>query len=149
MSSANAPERPAEESADLRDEWLGRLTTLVDQVEGWAKELGWFTRRIDKKLRDSEIGSYLAVALLMQKDTTPVLLEPVARSAPGADGVVDLYLMPTYDDIASLYYYGGEWNLHSLSHDQKAVATIREADSKPLSKDALNEVLEEMRQHAA
>ncbi len=149
MSSANAAERPAKESNDLRDEWLSRLATLVDHVEGWAKELGWFTRRIDKKMRDPEIGSYFAPALLIQKDTTPVLLDPVARSSPGADGVVDLYLMPAYDDIASLYYYGGGWNLHSRSHDKKAVATIQEADSKPLSKDTLNEVLEEMRQHAA
>lgn len=131
------------------DEWLVRLTSLIDQVEAWAKELGWFTRRMDKKMRDSIIGPYLASALLLQKDTTPVLLEPVARSAPGAEGVVDLYLMPSYDDIASLYYYDGRWNLHHISNDKKAVATIREADSRPLSKDSLNDVLEEMRQHAA
>ncbi len=45
-------------------------------------------------------------ALLMQEGPSAgLILEPIARSAPGADGVVDLYLLPAYDDIASLYFY--------------------------------------------
>jgi hypothetical protein len=27
------------------------------------------------------------------------LLEPIGRPAPGIEGIVDLYLMPAYDDI--------------------------------------------------
>ena len=33
---------------------------------------------------------YQAPALLLQKETARVLLEPVGRAAPGAEGVVDL-----------------------------------------------------------
>jgi hypothetical protein len=77
------------------------------------------------------------------------LLEPVGRSAPGTEGVVDLYLMPAYDDIATLYYYGNQWNLHYVFPNTKPVATVREADAVPLSKEALAKVLAEMRQHAA
>ena len=40
-----------------------------------------------------------------------ILLEPVA---PGTEGVVDLYLMPGYDDIASLYHYSNRWKDLSL-----------------------------------
>jgi len=32
------------------------LTALVESIEGWARELGWSTRRIEKKMKDSEIG---------------------------------------------------------------------------------------------
>ena len=39
-------------------------------------------------------------------------MEPVARSSPGIEGLVDLYLLPAYDDIASLYHYSGKWHVH-------------------------------------
>ena len=80
----------------------------------------------------------------MQKETTRVLLDPVARFAPGADGVVDLYLMPAYDDIASLYLVNGEWQLHYIFPGTTGVATIREAKPCSLSKEAVARVLNEM-----
>src|SRR5262245_30172704 len=97
-----------DEPGKLRDEWLSRLSDLTNLVRGWAEELDWSTPVISKRMKDSVLGPYEATALLMQKETTRVLLDPVARFAPGADGVVDLYLMPAYDDIASLYYVDGE-----------------------------------------
>lgn len=128
--------------------WLTMLAGLIGSVEGWAKELGWSPKRIEKPMEDSEVGRYAAPALLLQEETTKVLLEPITRSAPGAEGVVDLYLMPGYDDIASLYYYKNRWNLHYMSAEQKAVASIREAESKPLTKASLKKVLEEMKANA-
>lgn len=128
--------------------WLAMLAGLIGPVEQWAKELGWSTKRIEKPMEDSEVGKYTAPALLLQEETTKVLLEPITRSAPGAEGVVDLYLMPGYDDIASLYYYNNRWNLHYMSAEQKVVATIREAAAKPLTRDSLKRVLEGMKANA-
>src|SRR5205823_3073092 len=83
------------------DEWLGRLTSLIQQVQKWVQAWGWATRQIDKKMEDPEIGTYRAPALLMQEGTTRLLLEPIGRSAaPDTEGIVDLYLMPAYDDVA-------------------------------------------------
>jgi hypothetical protein len=48
----------------------------------------------------------------MEKDTVEVVLNPVARFVPGANGAVDLYMAPAYDDIASLYLEGDHWVLH-------------------------------------
>jgi hypothetical protein len=135
--------------ARLLHDWLARLSFLVRDIEGWAKELGWATRVIDKPMEDSLIGQYRAPGLLMQEGTDRVLLEPVGRSAPGTEGVVDLYRMPAYDDVATLYFYDGHWNLHSVPSGTEAVATVRETKSKPLSREALQEVLTELRQHAA
>jgi hypothetical protein len=132
-----------------RDMWIDRVTKLVNQVEAWVKELGWETRRIEKRLDDSRIGTHIVPALLMQKETSRVLLEPVGRSAPGADGVVDLYLMPAYDDIASLYFYDGHWSLHYAWPGTSSVAAVREAKAEPLSREALGRALEEMKAHAA
>jgi hypothetical protein len=142
-------EKEAADRLFKRVEWLRRLAALVDLAQGWANDLEWSTRRIQKEIKDSEIGAYPACALLMQEGTTRALLEPIGRSTPGSEGVVDLYLLPAYDDIASLLYYDGRWNLHYLSPDAPAVGDIRKWDSKPLSKAALRKVLDEMKEHVA
>jgi hypothetical protein len=127
--------------------WLNRVGDLVGRVEQWSKELGWATRRIEKRLDDSGVGSHRVPALLLQEETVRVLLEPVSRRAPGAEGVVDLYLMPAYDDIASLYFREGNWHVRYLVPGSKAVETIKEVESKPLSKETLAAVLQEMKKH--
>ena len=129
-----------------RSIWIKRVASLVGQVEQWAREMNWSTRRVEKKLDDARIGKHQVPALLMQVETCRVLLEPVGRSAPGAEGVVDLYLMPAYDDIASLYYYNDRWNLHYMLPGTKSVATVREAAAMPLSRETLEQVVAEMRQ---
>ncbi|CAN5626762.1 hypothetical protein BH23PLA1_BH23PLA1_41690 [soil metagenome] len=73
------------EVENFRDEWISRLNDLVVDVEGWAEELGWATKRIEMTKQDSLIGTYQAPALLMQKEAARVLLEPIARSSPGYD----------------------------------------------------------------
>lgn len=139
----------AENKDAVLAEWLDRLTKLVGLVEGWVKNHGWSTRRIDKKLNDSKLGTYRAPALIMQKDLVRVALEPIGRFAPGCDGVVDLYLMPELDDIASLYYENGNWSLHFMFDGGPSVGTLREAEAMPLNKDNLNRVLDEMVAHTA
>jgi hypothetical protein len=131
-----------------RSIWIDRVASLVGEVEQWAREMNWSTRRLEKKLDDARIGKHRVPSLLMQEDTCRVLLEPVGRSAPGAEGVVDLYLMPAYDDIAGLYYYGNRWNLHYMFPATRPAATVREAEAMPLSKETLGRVLMEMRQNA-
>lgn len=146
-----AREEIEEEIADRMNEratWIERVTSLVDQVERWAAELGWSTRRVEKKLDDDRIGRHRVPALLMQQETFRVLLEPVGRTTPGAEGVVDLYLMPAYDDIASLYFYDDRWNLHYISPGTTGVASVREAAPAPLTKETLENVLSEMRRDA-
>lgn len=142
-------EKDAAARASILHEWLDRLTNLVRAIDGWASELGWSTRVIDKKLEDAQIGKYACPALLMQEGTDRILLEPVGRTAPGVEGVVDLYLLPGYDDVATLYFYEGRWHLHSASSRSGVVATVREAPAKPLSRETLQQALDEMRQHAA
>ena len=142
-------EQEVRDRLEARKAWVSRVTDLVALIEQWAKDLGWATRRIQKRLDDSYVGRHEVLGLLMQEDTTRVLLEPVGRSAPGVGGVVDLYLMPAYDDIATLYYYDNGWNLHYSFPGTNGAVNTREAPGKPLSKDSLREVLAEMKQHAA
>jgi hypothetical protein len=142
-------EHSAVERINARSAWLHRVAELVTTVERWSKELGWATRRLDKRLDDPFIGTHSVPALIMQEDLCRVLLEPVGRAAPGADGVVDLYLMPAYDDIASLYDYGGAWHLHYHDPDESERTTMQEAVGVPLSKESFATVLAAMKKHAA
>jgi hypothetical protein len=98
----NDLEQEAAQRLSARIAWLGLLSDLVNAVEGLTSDLGWATQRVPKKVKDAEIGEYQTCALLMQQGTTRVLLEPVGRGGPASEGVVDLYLVPAYDDIASL-----------------------------------------------
>jgi hypothetical protein len=133
----------------LRAAWLNRLNHLIRAVELWATDLGWSTRQIEIRLSDSRLGAYAAPALLLQKEAIRLLLEPIAASAPGAEGVVDLYWMPAYDDVATLYFYGGEWHLHCPSRPGDAVAEIPEVIPEPLTLDSFRSVLDQMTQHVA
>jgi hypothetical protein len=144
MATRKKSDKQPDDPGVLRDQWLKVLADLTSNVKSWAEELDWSTRQIAKKMKDSRLGSYDAPALLMQKETIRVLLDPVARFTPGAEGVVDLYLMPAYDDIASLYLVDGELRLHYMFSGTPTAATIRQAESSPLSKDAISRVLNEM-----
>src|SRR5688572_7906641 len=99
MAGVKLPRKPVENWEAIRDEWVRAVTDLVATVESWCSEKGWPTRRIEKRLNESQIGEYTLPALLIQVDLAKWLLEPVARFVPAADGVVDLYLMPEYDDV--------------------------------------------------
>jgi hypothetical protein len=140
-------EQIARDRLAARQAWLDRVGELVGRVEQWGKELDWATRRIEKRLEDAGVGTHTVPALLLQRDTVRVLLEPVSRRAPGAEGVVDLYRMPAYEDIASLYFQEGNWRVQYVFPNGKAVATTKEAEAKPLSKDLLAAVLQQMKQH--
>ena len=105
-------EELARERVTERAAWIQRTSDLVTSVESWAKDFGWSTKRIDKKIEDPRLGNHRAAGLVMQGDTVRILLEPISASAPGSDALVDLCLMPGYDDIASLYHRDGRWHVH-------------------------------------
>lgn len=136
------------QSNQLRDAWLLRLGSLIDQIKQWANDLELPTRVIQVNMNDPELGKYNAPALMIQDGGVKLLLEPIAPSAPGADGVVDLYLMPSYDDIASLYLEDGKWMMHYMFPDDQTVGNIRNANAVVLVKDSFQKVLEAMKNNA-
>jgi hypothetical protein len=130
--------------------WQDRLKILVREVKEWVEKAGWRTRTIEKPLQDRTLGRHTVPVLLMERDTVEVALNPVSPLVPGAEGAVDLYLVPAYDDIASLYFEGGRWVIH-----YPFPATPGETDSRietealPLSEEAINRVLDAIASDAA
>ena len=135
--------------SEQRDQFQNRVRALVEQVRGWAEPHEWVTKEYTKRIRDADNQVYPIPALLLQKGPTRVLLDPVAYDVPGAEGVVDLYLMPTYDDLASLYFEGEGWKIHyAFPADPGETHSVIETKALPLNGETLNEVLDSIAAHA-
>lgn len=132
-----------------REEFRKRVAALVGDVRAWVEPHDWVTKRYDKRMRDADDKVFMAPALFLQKGPTRVLLDPVAYDVPGAEGVVDLYLMPTYDDMASLYFEKGRWNVHyAFPPEPTETHSVIEMSVLPLSGDVINQVLDSIAAHA-
>lgn len=132
----------------VKREWLDRLGGLVAEVEGWARASGGRARRIDKTIAERGLGTYKVPVLLMEKDAVEVVLNPVARFVPGADGAVDLYAAPAYDDVASLYLEGDHWVLHCADRlDPTETRSLVEIKPRPYSEEAIRAILDVMAAH--
>jgi hypothetical protein len=133
---------------EARDRWRGRMDDLVGKVRGWVEPEQWITKPYPKKMRDADGTVFEVPSLFIQKGPTRLLLDPIAYDAPGTEGVVDLYLMPTYDDTASLYWVGGRWQIHYAFRDQPAAAGTKQPEVMELSEQTINRVLDEIATHA-
>ena len=84
-------------------------------------------------------------ALLKEKDTIESVLNPVARFVPGADGAVDLYVAPAYDDVASLYFEGDHWVVHYGERpDPMATEGAVETTPRPYAEQTIRTILDRM-----
>ncbi len=135
--------------SEQREQFQNRVEALVTQVREWVEPREWVTKAYTKKLRDVDNQVYLIPALFLQKGPIRVLLDPVAYDVPGAEGVVDLYLMPTYDDLANLYFEDGRWTIHyAFPPDPNETDSLIETKALPLSEQTVNEVLDAIAAHA-
>jgi hypothetical protein len=132
-----------------REQFQDRVNGLVEQVRRWAEPHEWVTKPYPKKLRDLDGQVYVIPALFLQKGPVRVLLDPIAFDAPGTEGVIDLYLMPTYDDVASLYFEEGIWRIHyTFPSDPMETHSVIETEALPLNEQTVNEVLDSIAAHA-
>jgi len=130
-------------------EWLSRLNDLISLVEGWVEESGWRTRRTVKPVTEADLGRYEAPLLLMERGGIEVVLSPIARTSPENDRVVDLYLMPGYDDVASLHFEDGQWRVHHAPRPSPAALhPMIEGERLPFEEATMNRILEAVAAHA-
>lgn len=130
-----------------QEEWRRRLDDLVEVVRGWT-EAEWVARPYPKKMRDADGAVYEVPALFLQKGPIRLLLDPIAHDAPGSDGVVDLYLMPAYDDAARLHLIDGEWRIDYAFQDESEGTEVKPSPGLTLSRESLNRVLDAIVNHA-
>lgn len=121
-------------------EWLSEGGGLIDRVEAWARDFGWVTRRQQKKMDELLLGEYVLDQLYMHAEGNLYILDPVARFIPGGLGAFDLSIQPSFY-VTSIYrHMDGTWCIH-LDVGQG----VRGAKKEPLSADALNRAIMELR----
>ena len=123
--------------SEQRIQFQNRIDHLVKDVKAWVEP-----SRVDHKGIPEEDARRRPSGLrgsgpLSSEGPHPtrVLLDPVAYDVPGAEGVVDLYLMPTYDDMASLYFYNETWMIHYAFPPSSADVIAHGNDVKALEPD--------------
>ena len=142
-------ETQVDDPAAILARWQDRLKVLIREVDGWVKKAGWRTRTIEKPINDRKLGRHTVPVLLMERDAVEVALNPVSPLVPDAEGAIDLYLVPAYDDIASLYLEHGRWVIYYTFSADPAQARSIEPEGLPLSEEAINRVLDAIASHAA
>jgi hypothetical protein len=131
------------------EEFRRRIQELVARFESEVDRHEWVTRRYPKKLRDDARQVYEVPALYLQKGPTSLLLDPIGYDVPGAEAAADLYLMPTYDPTASVYYEGGQWVIHyAFPPDPIEPRAAIETRAFPLSAETINQVLDAIAENA-
>jgi hypothetical protein len=142
--------RDVEQRLSLRSQWITRMEELVTTVDRIAQENDWKTKLIPKKLNDRAFGEHTVSSLVMQKDLCQLMLEAHGRTAPGVDGgFAGIYLMPAYDDAASLYFYNNCWNIHARERRSSAIARVASGEARELSRQSLGDILERMHADAS
>jgi hypothetical protein len=135
--------------SDQREQFRRRVEELVAVFEREVDRSEWVTRRYPKRLRDDAREVYEVPALYLQKGPTSLLLDPIGYDVPGAEGAADLYLMPTYDPTASVYFEDGQWVIHyAYPPDQMKTQSLVDSEALHLSAATINQVLNSIAEHA-
>jgi len=134
---------------EKREEFRRRIEELVARFESEVDRHEWVTRRYPKKLRDDARQVYEVPALYLQKGPTSLLLDPIGYDVPGAEAAADLYMMPTYDPTASVYYEGGQWVIqYPVPPVPIEPRSAIETRALPLSAETINQVLDAIAENA-
>ncbi len=135
--------------AEARERFRQRVEELVARFEEEVDRREWVLRRYPKRMRDDARQVYEVPALYLQKGPTSLLLDPIGYDVPGAEAAADLYLMPTYDPTASVYFEGGQWVIHyAFPTDAMETPSADGAQALPLTAETINQVLDSIAEHA-
>jgi hypothetical protein len=95
----------------ILSDWETSVTSVVQEGSTWCKELGWPDRFYEKELTESLLGTYRMPQLLFQAEGILIELNPVARFVPGALGLIELRVVPSYDTVKMTRSRDG-WRIH-------------------------------------
>jgi hypothetical protein len=135
--------------SDKSDAFAKQVETVVSDFEASLSGRDWSIRRDPKRMRD-EIGNvYTVQSLTLINGPVRLLLDPNGYDIPGADGVVDLYLLPPYDPVATLYLEDGTWFIHSpFPSALEAIDNPTKWTRSYLNKESISNTLGSIVEHA-
>lgn len=139
MSTVVQPDQPLEALIQC-------LSELINDVEAWARELGWSTRRVERLLSDSDVENVQVSSLLLAKGEWEIWINPMYRSALDLAGVVEIYLMPIMEDVVTLLLTHGIWKCH-VRHQACMKFDSLVVTGETLSRETLRKILDVVMRH--
>jgi hypothetical protein len=125
------------------DKFAAQVGGLVGQFLSAVGGTDWVTQEYPKKMRDEDNNLFTVPTLTLQKGPTRLYLDPTGYDIPGAEGVADLYLMPTAEPMASIYLAADAWTIHSpFPSNAMVMAKPKEWGRANLSEESIRDVLE-------
>jgi len=100
--------KPAE-AARIREEWLGAVDALRQQVKGWAEKQGWEVDQSEREIVEEDLGAYNVPVLEIATPEGEVFLQPAGHDLLGGGGRVDLYAYPTLYRVMLLHKDEPNW----------------------------------------
>lgn len=93
MGISAVQEQPSEA---IKSEWLRELEAVLTDIESWATEAGWHTRRSSRRISEDALGQYDVPVLDIEVEEPRgrIVLEPVGRNILGATGRIDVSAWP-------------------------------------------------------
>jgi hypothetical protein len=98
MTTTKSTKKPNQTKA----QWLRTVNSLLTNIEGWAENEGWLTKRDDKEIQEQELGSYTAQVLTIQSPQGRIIIDPIAKFVVSGDGRIDLYAWPSLNRVRLL-----------------------------------------------
>lgn len=92
----------------VQAEWAAQIESLVNEAASWCERHEWIAKTKRKQLKDKLIGEQNLPQLHFFDGHSHLLLDPIARFAPGTAGLVDLALLPVFDSMM-VARIGGDW----------------------------------------
>jgi len=108
MSSAVLPESPVDNWQQVRDSWVAEVEQMAGEIERWAKENDWDTKRETKEVVEDEIGKYALPVVRIQSMHGRLYFDPIARFLMGASGRVEIIATPSFYQVV-LVKENGKW----------------------------------------
>ena len=135
--------------SDKSKAFAEQVETVVAQFEQSLRGDDWDTKRYEKRMRDEYGAVYSVTSLRLAQGPTRLLVDPNGFDIPGADAAVDVFLMPAYDPVASLYLDAGKWSLHSPDFaSAEAAPNPGEWRRVELTGDLIRTVMDSIARHA-
>jgi hypothetical protein len=95
-----------------RQDWIARVSALVDQVTKWSAAESWSVERHPKTITEELLGTYTVPEIVIRLQGGELILTPVALHVAGGNGRVDLEAIPTLARVKLLGADGG-WTLYA------------------------------------
>jgi hypothetical protein len=135
MSTETRAIEPTANLEPLRDEWIADVDAFLSGVEHWAKTQEWATRRDPEWIEEDGLGRYQVWRLLVHSPEGRVVFKPIAREVAGATGLIDLFVLPSYEPLMLVRHEDGAWTIQPVG---------RPDSSKPWTESSFLETVREL-----